>query len=215
MAHPSPTRCRFPAASRVGAGLHAGVGITLVLILFATWMLSAFFLSVDVRSPRSPYPAPTASQPWVHSPQSGARAFFRLRVPVYGGLPQSATLWVEGSQQVATYVDGFDVAPPAVAPDKLIDTQPDIPKVVQTVDIRPQLSTGLNVVGLEVVSFDGQAPAFRARVQIQNGSLTQSFGVSPSSWQSTTNVRADRSGAPAVRGLLEAQPRRRGLGARG
>ena len=159
-----------------------------MLIVVFAWMLSAFWLSVEVRSPRGPYAAPTAGQAWVRSPQPGARAFFRLRVPVYGNLPQSATLWVEGFQQVTAYVDDFDVAAPSSAPDKLIDTQPDIPKVVQTVDIRSALTVGLNVVGLDVVSFDGRSPAFRARVQTNNGGVVQTFGVSPSSWQSTTNV---------------------------
>jgi hypothetical protein len=166
----------------------AGVGLALALIVFFAWMLSAFWLSVEVRSPRAPFPAPTASQQWIRSPNPGARAFFRLRVPVYGNLPQTATLWVEGFQQVTAYVDNFDVAPPAVAPNKLVDTQPDIPKLVQTVDIRPALSVGSNVVGLEVVSFDGRPPAFRARVQIDDGGVVRTFGVSPSSWQSTTDV---------------------------
>ncbi len=117
-----------------------------------------------------------------------ARAYFRLRLPISGTLPQTATLWVEGFQQVTGYVNGFDVAPTLVAPDKLIDTAVDMPKMVETIDIRPSLSIGLNVVGLEVVSLDGRSPAFQARVEVRTGGLVQTYGVSPSSWQSTTNA---------------------------
>jgi hypothetical protein len=152
-------------------------------------MMSAFWVAVQVRSPRAPYPAPTSGQVWVRSPEPGARAFFRLRLPVFNSLPQTVTLWTEAFQESTAYVNGVDVLPLPQAPDKLIDTAPDVPKFVQTADIRPTLAVGLNVVGLEVVSLDGQAPAFRARVEVRYGNgVDQTYGVSPSSWQSTTNV---------------------------
>ncbi|HTZ09638.1 MAG TPA: hypothetical protein VMB72_11220 [Acidimicrobiales bacterium] len=180
---PSPGRGR----PREGRGPYRA-GAAVVLVVVMAWSLATFWTGVRDRSPRAPYPAPTAGQAWVRSPQSGQRAFFRLRLPVYGEVPQSATLWFEGAQQATAYVNGYDVAPALVAPDKLIDTAPDIPKGVQTVDIRSALDVGLNVVGLEVVSFDGKAPAFRARVEFTSGGFVQVFGTSPSSWRSTTDA---------------------------
>jgi hypothetical protein len=158
------------------------------LIIVAAWILSTFWVSVQIRSPRRPLAAPTASQVWVGSPEQGARAFFRLRLPVPSQLPQTMTLWVEGSQLVTPYVDGVQVAPILSAPNKLIDTQPDYPLRVETIDIRPYVTTGLNIVGLEVVSLNNHTPAFRARVEVTFGSTVQTYGTSPSNWTSTTNA---------------------------
>ncbi len=176
----SPRRAGQKRSGKIGAGL--------VLIVVIAWLFSSFWVAVQVRSPRQPFTAPTAHQVWVRSPESGSRAFFRLRIPVYGALPQSVTLWLEGSQESTGFVNGYDLAPSPVAPIRLIDTAPDIPKTVQTVDIRPALVVGLNVVGVEVVSFNGKAPAFRARVQVRSGGLVQNYGMSPSDWRSTTNA---------------------------
>jgi hypothetical protein len=183
--YPEPAVGRPPGRRRRNG---QKVGAAVALILVGAWMISSFWVSVQVRSPRQPFAAPTAGQSWVSSPEAGSRAFFRLRLPIYGTLPQTVTLWVQGFQQVTGYVNGFDVAPTLVAPDKLIDTAVDLPKMVETIDLRPSLSIGLNVVGLEVVSFDGRSPAFQARVEVRNGGLVQTYGVSPSSWQSTTNA---------------------------
>ena len=121
-------------------------------------------------------------------PQAGPRAFFRLQFPIASTLPQSATLWVEGFQQVTTFVDGTKVALAATVPNVLVDTAPDVPKTVQTIDIRSNLAPGINAVGLEVASLDGQAPAFRARLEVRTGTQVQYFGISPSSWESTTDA---------------------------
>ncbi len=137
------------------------------------------------------------SQQWVRSPEAGARAFFRLQFPIATTLPQSVTLWVEGFQQVTTFVDGTKVALAATVPNVLVDTAPDVPKGVQTIDIRPNLTPGINAVGLEVASLDGQAPAFRARVEVRTGTQVQDFGISPSSWESTTNAALTGQVLPA------------------
>ena len=167
------------------------------LIVLAAWIISSFWLSVQTRSPRGPFVVPTASQKWVKSPEAGPRAFFRLQFPIATTLPQSVTLWVEGFQQVTTFVDGTRVALAATAPNVLVDTAPDVPKGVQTIDIRPNLTPGINAVGLEVASLDGQAPAFRARVEVRTGTQVQDFGVSPSSWESTTNAALTGQVLPA------------------
>ncbi len=164
------------------------VATAVVLLFFAAWLISSFWVSVQVRSPRQPFVAPTASQSWVRAPGAGSRAFFRLQFPVSNSLPQSVTLWVEGFQQVTTYVDGTRVNLTPSAPNVLVDTAPDVPKVVQQIDIRPDVIGGINAVGLEVASLDGQAPAFRARVEVRTGTMVQTYGVSPSSWESTTNA---------------------------
>ena len=160
----------------------------LALIVVAAWIISSFWVSVQTRSPRAPFVVPTASQQWVRSPQAGPRAFFRLQFPIASTLPQSATLWVEGFQQVTTFVDGTKVALAATVPNVLVDTAPDVPKTVQTIDIRSNLAPGINAVGLEVASLDGQAPAFRARLEVRTGTQVQYFGISPSSWESTTDA---------------------------
>jgi hypothetical protein len=172
------------------------IAVALALIVLASWMISSFWVSVQVRSPRQPFPAPTAHQSWVRSPEAGARAFFRLRLPVYGSLPQSATLWVEASQQVTGYVDQSDVAPPLQPPNRLVDTAPDLQTGVQTIDIRPALAVGLNVVGLDVVSYSGTPPRFRARVELREGDHVQTFGTTPSDWRSTTNALLTRQVLP-------------------
>jgi hypothetical protein len=181
-----------PARQRASRGVHRRrrqkVGAALALLVVAAWIISSFWVSVQFRSPRQPYLAPTASQQWARSPAGGVRAFFRLQFPVSTTMPQSITLWVEGYQQVTPYVDAVKVALASAAPNNLVDTAPDVPKVVQTVDIRPDVSPGINAVGLEVVSLNGQIPAFRARVEIRTGSSVQVYGVSPSSWESTTNA---------------------------
>ena len=173
------------------------IGVALVLLVVAAWMISSFWVSVQVRSPRQPFLAPTASQSWVRSPSDGARAFFRLQFPVSYTLPQSVTLWVEGFQQVTAYVDGSRVALSAAAPNVLVDTAPDVPKLVQQVDIRPYLVGGINAIGLEIVSLDGQTPAFRARVEVRTGTMVQTYGVSPGSWESTTNAALTGQAIPA------------------
>ena len=174
----------------------AGIGAAMILVLVASWMISGFWISVQTRSPREPYPAPTAHQAWVRSPEGGSRAYFRLRLPIASSTPQTATLWVEGVQEVTTYVNGFQVAPVLAATNKLIDTAPDLPKVVQTIDIRPFVRPGINIVGLEVVSLNGQAPAFRARIEVRTGGLVQDFGMVPATWRSTTNAALTRQVLP-------------------
>jgi hypothetical protein len=172
-------------------------GAALALIVLAAWMISSFWISVQTRSPRQPFLVPTASQRWVKSPEPGARAFFRLQFPAFTTLPQTATLWVEGFQQVTTFVDGTKVALAGSVPNVLVDTAPDVPKVVQTIDIRPYLASGINAVGLEVASLNGQAPAFRSRVEIRTGSQVQDFGLSPASWKSTTDAALTGQVLPA------------------
>ena len=164
------------------------IGAALALVVVAAWMLSSFWVAVQVRSPRQPFEAPTASQSWVRSPEAGARAYFRLLFPIPGTLPQSVTLWVEGFQQITAYVNNVKVEPAQTVPDNLVDTAPDIPKLVSTIDIRPEVFAGTNAVGLEVVGLDGQPPAFRARLEVRTGSEVEFYGVSPASWESTTNA---------------------------
>jgi hypothetical protein len=164
------------------------IGVALALLVVAAWMLSSFWITVQIRSPRQSFVAPTASQVWVKSPQSGARAFFRLRFSIAALRPQSVTLWVEGYQLVTTYVDGNQATQSLNAPNNNIDTAADLPKVVQTIDIRPLVSRGLNVIGLEVVTHNNEPPAFRARLEVKTGSHIDTYGVSPSAWRSTTNA---------------------------
>jgi hypothetical protein len=160
----------------------------LALLVVGAWLISSFWVSVQVRSPRQPFVAPTASQPWLGSPEPGMRAFFRLRLPIPVGMPQTVTLWVEAFEQITVYVDGNRVAVPLVAPNKTIDAAPDIPKVVQTIDIRSSVTPGDNTVGLEVVSLDGRRPAFRARVEAVTAGVTRTYGVAPTSWRTTTDA---------------------------
>ena len=151
-------------------------------------MLSSFWVAVQVRSPRQPFEAPTAGQTWVRSPESGARAYFRLVFPIPDTEPQSVTLWVEGFQQITAYVNNVKVELPQTVPNNLVDSAPDIPKLVQTIDIRPDVLSGTNAVGLEVASLDGRQPAFRARLEVRTGSEVEVYGVTPASWESTTNA---------------------------
>jgi hypothetical protein len=174
------------------------VGAAVVLLCVAAWMISSFWVSVQVRSPRQPFVAPTASQSWLRSPSAGARAFFRLQFPVSSSRPQSVTLWVEGFQQVTAYVNGNRVALSAASPNVLVDTAPDVPKLVQQIDIRPYIVGGINAVGLEVASLNGQTPAFRARVEVRTGTMVQTYGVSPGSWESTTNAALTGQAIPVT-----------------
>jgi hypothetical protein len=164
------------------------IGMSMALIVLAAWMISSFWVTVQIRSPRQPFGAPTANQVWVKSPQAGDRAFFRLRLPIAVIRPSSVTLWVEGSQLVTTYVDGNQATQSLNAPNNNIDSAADLPKLVQTIDIRPLITRGMNVIGLEVVTHNNQAPAFRARLEVRTGSDVEIYGVSPSNWQSTTNA---------------------------
>ncbi|MGO8861254.1 MAG: hypothetical protein ACLQRH_10900, partial [Acidimicrobiales bacterium] len=186
------------AASTVRGGrTRHKIGAALALLVVAAWMLSSFWVAVQFRSPRQPFVAPTASQTWVRSPEAGARAYFRLLFPIPGTMPQSVTLWVEGFQQVTSYVNNIKVAPAATVPNTLVDTTPDIPKQVQTIDIRPDVVSGTNAVGLEVDSLDGQLPAFRARIEVRTGSQVEVYGVTPASWESTTNAALTNQELPA------------------
>ena len=151
-------------------------------------MISSFWVAVQFRSPRQPFEAPTAGQSWVRSPEAGPRAYFRLLFPIPDTPPQGVTLFVEGFQQVTAYVNNVKVEAAQSVPNNLVDTAPDIPKLVSTIDIRPDVFSGGNAVGLEVVSLDGQPPAFRARLEVRTGSRVQVYGVSPASWASTTNA---------------------------
>src|SRR5580658_6857238 len=91
-----------------------GTMVVAVSVLTACmWLIGGFWASVQVRSPRSPYPSPVAGEGWVRSPEAGPRAFFRLSVPI-GSMPGSATLWVDGDQVVTAYIDGFRLAAPTL-----------------------------------------------------------------------------------------------------
>jgi len=160
------------------------VAVSLAVIVLAAWFLATFWTSVDVRSPRQPYLAPTANQSWVRSAGTGPHAFFRLALPI-GSMPQSATLWLSADQTAIPYLNG---APLGSIPK--IDTLNGsyIPRIVEILDIRPALSLGANVLGLEVINYDNRAPAFQARIRLQTGQLVQTLGTKPSDWSSTANV---------------------------
>jgi hypothetical protein len=166
------------------------VVVSLAVIVLAAWFIASFWISVDVRSPQQPYLAPTAHQPWVRSAGSGPHAFFRLELPI-SSMPQSATLWLDADQTAIPYVDG---APLANIPK--IDTFNGsyIPRLVEILDLRPALTTGANVIGLEVINYDNRPPAFQARIRLQTGALVQIFGTKASEWSSTTDVaRTDQT----------------------
>ncbi len=160
------------------------VAVSLALIVLTAWLIASFWISVDVRSPRQPYLAPTASQPWVRSTESGPHAFFRLELPI-SSLPQNATLWITADQTVIPWVDGTQLAnvPKINTPNASY-----IPRIAETLDIRPALALGANVIGLEVINYDNRAPAFQARIRLQTGKLVQTFGTDASDWSSTTQV---------------------------
>ena len=95
---------------------HGGTAVTLVaLLLVGVWLLGGFWTSVQLRSPRAPYPSALAGQAWARSPEPGARAFFRLSFPITT-LPLTATLWVDADQVVTPYLNGFRVAAPPELP---------------------------------------------------------------------------------------------------
>jgi hypothetical protein len=158
--------------------------VPLLIMGLTAWMITSFWVSVDTRSPRAPFPAPTAGQPWIRSPGPGPHAYFRLTLPV-ASIPQSATLWLTADQAAIPFVNGVDMAS---TPRVQTYNGTYVPRVVETLDIRPALVAGKDVVGLEVINYDNRPPAFEARISIRTGGLTQVFGVSPSDWQSTTNV---------------------------
>ena len=85
---------------------------TVIVLVICAWLLSGFWLSVQLRSPRQPFPSPTASQSWVQAPSGGATAFFLLHLPD-GPRPLTATLWLEGDQQVTPYINGAESGPAA------------------------------------------------------------------------------------------------------
>ena len=169
---------------------------TVIVLLLCAWLLSGFWLSVQLRSPRQPLPSPLAAQPWVQAPSGGATAFFLLHLPD-GPRPLTATLWLEADQQVTPYINGLRVARPPAAPGRQLETVTDLPKFVGQYDILASLVTSNNLLGLEVVNLANRAPAFRARVTYAYGNgLQQTFGTQPSSWLSTTNVQLTGQSAP-------------------
>ena len=176
--------------------------IPLVVVVIGAWLIASFWSSVDTRSPRQPFLAPTAGQTWIRSPEPGPHAFFRLNLPI-GALPQSATLWFSADQAAEPYVNGEELAD---TPRTQTANGTYVPRLVETLDIRPGLVVGDNVIGLEVINYDNRPPAFQARIRIESGGLVQTFGVSPSSWLSTSNVALTgqilpRSGAFATTAL--------------
>ena len=95
---------------------HKGTAVTLVAVLLVgVWLLGGFWTSVQLRSPRAPYPSAVAGQAWARSPEPGAWAFFRLSFPITT-LPLTATLWVDADQVVTPYLNGFRVRRPPRAP---------------------------------------------------------------------------------------------------
>jgi hypothetical protein len=160
------------------------VVVSFVVVAMAAWLIASFWTSVETRSPRQPFLAPTAGQTWVRSPEPGPHAFFRLNLPL-SAIPRSATLWISADQAAIPYVDGIDLAS---TPRVETYSGTYVPRVTESLDIRPALVSGANVIGLEVVNYDGRPPAFQARVRIQTGGLVQTYGVKPSDWLSTTNV---------------------------
>jgi hypothetical protein len=169
---------------------------TALVLLICAWLLSGFWLSVQLRSPRQPFVAPTASQTWVQAPSSGATAFFLLHLPG-GPRPLTATLWLEADQQVTPYINGLRVALPPASPGRQLETATDLPKFVGQYDILASLGTSNNLLGLEVVNLANRTPAFRARVTYDYGNgIEQTFGTQPASWLSTTNVRLTGQNAP-------------------
>jgi hypothetical protein len=158
--------------------------VPLLVLGITAWMITSFWTSVDIRSPRAPISAPTAGQPWIQSAEPGPHAYFRLNLPITV-IPQSATLWLTADQAAIPFVNGIDLAS---TPRVQTYNGTYVPRVVESIDIRPALVTGANVIGLDVINYDDRRPAFQARIRIVSGGLSQTFGVSPSDWLSTTNV---------------------------
>ena len=156
----------------------------LLIMALTAWLIASFWISVDIRSPRQPFPAPTAAQTWVRSPEPGPHAFFRLNLDL-AAIPQSATLWLNADQASIPYLNGVALA---TLPRLPTNGGTYLPRVVETIDIRPALVVGANVIGLEVINYDNRAPAFQAHIRMQSGGLVQTYGVEPSDWLSTTNV---------------------------
>jgi hypothetical protein len=184
-------------------GARRMVAVSIVVVATTAWLIASFWTSVETRSPRQPFLAPTAAQTWIRSPEPGPHAFFRLNLPLKA-IPQSATLWISADQAAIPYVNGVNLAS---TPRVETYNGTYVPRVMESIDIRPALSTGANVLGLEVVNYDDRPPAFQARVRIQTGGLVQTFGVKPSDWISTTNVALTeqalpRSGAFATPGKV-------------
>ena len=66
-------------APRRGTSVHPGrtrhrIGAALALLVVGAWMISAFWVAVQVRSPRQPFEAPTAS----HRSPDGAASYAAL-----------------------------------------------------------------------------------------------------------------------------------------
>jgi hypothetical protein len=156
----------------------------LLLMALAAWLIASFWISVDIRSPRQPFVAPTAGQTWVRSPEPGPHAFFRLNLDL-AAIPQTATLWLSADQASIPYLNGVALA---TLPRLPTNGGTYVPRVVETIDIRPALVVGANVIGLEVINYDNRAPAFQAHIRLQSGGLVETYGVEPSDWLSTTNV---------------------------
>ena len=174
---------------------HRATAVTLVAVLLAgVWLLGGFWTSVQLRSPRAPYPSALAGQGWARSPEPGARAFFRLSFPVTT-MPLTATLWVDADQAVTPYLNGFRVgAPPELPPYAAqanlapAATGQAVPEQVDTLDLLPALDRGMNTMGLEVVNLADRAPSFQARIELNFGAGTVVMGTRPGDWLSTTNV---------------------------
>lgn len=160
-----------------------GVALAAALtIVTSAWLVGGFWAGTQFRTPRGPYASPLVGQPWVRSPEPGARAFFRLAVPI-PTLPEAATLWFQADQGATPYLNGYRLLNPPVLPPRV-----PIHDAVETVDLLPALVPGANGLGLEVVSLAGNTPAFQARVELRWGTRTVVLGTSPSAWRSTTNV---------------------------
>ncbi len=177
--------------------------VPLIVVVAAAWLIASFWSSVETRSPRQPFLAPTAGQAWIRSPEPGPHAFFRLDIPI-AVIPQSATFWFTADQAAEPYVNGAQLAD---TPRVQTYNGTYVQRVVETFDIRPSLVVGANVIGLEVINYDNRAPAFQAHIRIQSGGVVQTFGVTPSDWRSTTNVALTgqslpRSGAFATTALV-------------
>ena len=205
-----PATSNGATTARVMSKKRRLVVVPLAVIVITAWFIASFWTSVDVRSPRQPYLAPTAGQPWVRSPEAGPHAFFRLEFSV-ASLPQSATLWFDADQTAIPYVNGIQLAS---TPRIGTFTGSYIPRIVETLDIRPALTAGPNVIGLEVINYDNRPPAFQARIRLQTGRPRPDVRHQASDWSSTTNVGADRPDPAEIRDLCHNDVRARRLGAR-
>ncbi len=184
------------ATSRTGKERRRRLFPAVIVLVICAYLLSGFWLSVQLRSPRQPFASPLASQSWVEAPSGGATAFYLLHLPD-GPRPLTATLWLEGDQEVTPYINGLRVALPPTSPGRDLETATDLPKFVGQYDILASLATSNNLLGLEVVNLAGRTPAFRARVTYSYGSgIQETFGTQPSSWLATTNVQLTGQNAP-------------------